>query len=149
MLVISLTDGRTNDYRERVVAVVEHLKRTTGTPARIAVDNGPVFISKALDAWAYQNEVRLAFSRSGKPTDNAFTESFNGHLRAGCLNCHWFASLEEARQTVEAWRIGHNTVRPHRALGQAARAAWIPSLGGSRLTFRVDQTRGQVNEAMG
>src|SRR5829696_5869905 len=54
MLVISLTDGRMNDDRERVVAVVEHLKRTTGTPARIAVDNGPEVISKALDAWAYQ-----------------------------------------------------------------------------------------------
>jgi putative transposase len=109
---------------ERVVAVLEQLKRTAGTPKRIAVDNGPEFISKALDAWAYQHGVQLEFSRPGKPTDNAFAESFNGHFRAECLDCHWFASLEEARQTIEAWRMDYNSERPHRALGQQTPTAW-------------------------
>jgi putative transposase len=109
---------------ERVVGVLERLKRVTGTPERIAVDNGPEFISKALDAWAYRNGVQLEFSRLGKPTDNAFAESFNGRFRDECLNQHWFASLEEARQTIEAWRIEYNTERPHRALGQQTPAAW-------------------------
>jgi putative transposase len=109
---------------ERVVAVLERLKRTTGTPQRIAIDNGPEFVSKALDAWAYRNGVQLEFSRPGKPTDNAFAESFNGRFRDECLNLHWFASLEEVRQTVEAWRIDYNTERPHRALGQQTPAAW-------------------------
>jgi putative transposase len=109
---------------ERVVAVLEHLKRTIGRPERIAVDNGPEFISKALDAWAYRNGVQLEFSRPGKPTDNAFAESFNGRFRDECLNQHWFASVEEVRQTVEAWRIEYNTERPHRALGQQTPAAW-------------------------
>ena len=97
---------------------------TVGVPQRIAIDNGPEFISKALDAWAYRHQVQLEFSRPGKPTDNAFAESFNGHFRAECLDCHWFASLEEARQTIEAWRIEYNTERPHRALGQQTPAAW-------------------------
>jgi putative transposase len=109
---------------ERVVAVLERLKRTTGTPERIAIDNGPEFISKALDAWAYRNSVQLEFSRPGKPTDNAFAESFNGRLRDECLDQHWFTSLEEVRQTVEAWRIDYNTERPHRALNQQTPAAW-------------------------
>jgi putative transposase len=109
---------------ERVVAVLERLQRTTGTPQRIAIDNGPEFVSKALDAWAYRNGVQLEFSRPGKPTDNAFAESFNGRFRDECLDQHWFASLEEVRQTVEAWRIDYNTERPHRALGQQAPAAW-------------------------
>ena len=109
---------------ERVVAVLERLKRTTGTPQRIAIDNGPEFVSKALDAWAYRNGVQLEFSRPGKPTDNAFAESFNGRFRDECLDQHWFASLEEVRQTIEAWRIDYNTERPHRALGQQAPAAW-------------------------
>jgi putative transposase len=109
---------------ERVVAVLERLKRTAGTPERIAIDNGPEFISKALDAWAYQNGVQLEFSRPGKPTDNAFVESFNGRFRDECLDQHWFASVEEVRQTVEAWRIDYNTERPHRALGQQTPAAW-------------------------
>jgi putative transposase len=109
---------------ERVVGVLERLKRMVGRPERIAVDNGPEFISKALDAWAYRNGVQLEFSRPGKPTDNAFAESFNGRFRDECLNQHWFASLEEARQTIEAWRIDYNTERPRRGLGQQTPAAW-------------------------
>ena len=109
---------------ERVVAVLERLKGTIGRPERIAIDNGPEFISKALDAWAYHNSVQLEFSRPGKPTDNAFAESFNGRFRDECLNQHWFVSLEEVQQTVEAWRLDHNMARPHRALGQQTPAAW-------------------------
>jgi putative transposase len=109
---------------ERVVTLLEGLRSTAGMPQRLAVDNGPEFISKALDAWAYQNGVHLEFSRSGKPTDNAFAESFNGRFRDECRNQHWFASLEEVKQTVEAWRIEYNTERPHRALGQQTPAAW-------------------------
>jgi putative transposase len=109
---------------ERVVAVLERLKQTVGAPERLAIDNGPEFVSKALDAWAYRNGVQLEFSRPGKPTDNAFAESFNGRFRDECLDQHWFASLEEARQTIEAWRIDYNTERPHRALGQQTPAAW-------------------------
>lgn len=110
---------------ERVVAILEQLKRTIGVPQRIAIDNGPEFISKALDAWAYRHGVQLEFSRPGKPTDNAFAESFNGHFRAECLDQHWFASLEEARQIIEAWRIDYNTERPHRALKQLTPTAWM------------------------
>jgi putative transposase len=109
---------------ERVVTLLDRLRSTVGVPQRIAIDNGPEFISKALDAWAYQNGVQLEFSRPGKPTDNAFAESFNGRFRDECLNLHWFASLEEVRQTLEEWRIAYNTERPHRALGQQTPAAW-------------------------
>jgi len=101
---------------ETVVAVLDRLKATVGLPKRLAVDNGPEFISKALDAWAYRNGVQRECSRPGKPTDNAYVESFNGHFRQECLDKHWFASLEEARQVIEAWRIEYNTERPHQAL---------------------------------
>jgi len=109
---------------ERVVTLLEGLRSTVGVPQRLAVDNGPEFISKALDAWAYHNGVQLEFSRPGKPTDNAFAESFNGRLRDECLNQHWFASLEEVKPTVEVCRIEDHTERPHRALGQQTPAAW-------------------------
>ena len=110
---------------ERVVAVLDRLKETVGRPERIAVDNGPEFISKALDAWAYRNGVRLEFSRLGKPTDNAFVESFNGHVREECLNQHWFETLAEAREVIEAWRVEYNEERPHRALQQRTPAAFL------------------------
>jgi len=51
-------------------------------PKSIRVDNGPEFISRDLDLWVWSNGVTLDFSRPGKPTDNAFVESFNGKVRA-------------------------------------------------------------------
>ena len=42
---------------QRVVAVLEQLQATRGVPQRIAVDNGPEFVSKALDAWAHRHGV--------------------------------------------------------------------------------------------
>jgi putative transposase len=100
-----------------VVRVLERVSSTRGKPQSIRVDNGPEFISRSLDLWAYFNGVKLDFSRPGKPTDNAVIESFNGRLRDECLNQHWFLSLDEARAVTEAWRDDYNRVRPHGALG--------------------------------
>jgi putative transposase len=80
----------------------------------------PEFVRKALDAWADEHGVRLQFIRPGKPVENAHIESFNGRLREECLNQHAFASLDDARRRIEAWRADYNSVRPHSALGQLA-----------------------------
>jgi putative transposase len=55
---------------EHVVEAMTRLATVRGAPLAIRVDNGPEFISKVLDRWAYENEVKLDFSRPGKPTDN-------------------------------------------------------------------------------
>jgi putative transposase len=101
---------------KRVVEVMERLKMTFGLPKIIKVDNGSEFISKAMDEWAHHNGVKLAFSRPGQPTDNAFSESFNGRLRQECLNQNWITTLADARQMVEAWREDYNELRPHSSL---------------------------------
>ena len=101
-----------------VVQVLEGVTKHHGKPETIRVDNGPEFISKSLDLWAYWNGVKLDFSRPGKPTDNAFIESFNGKFREECLNQNWFLSLEDAQERVDAWRRDYNEERPHSALGQ-------------------------------
>jgi len=66
---------------EPVVEVMARISSIRGAPRTIRVDNGPEFISKALDRWTYENGVTLEFSRPGKPTDDAFAESFNARLR--------------------------------------------------------------------
>ena len=71
-----------------------------------------------MDLWAYHSQVQIDFSRPGKPTDNAHVESFNGTLRAECLDVHWFATLTEAKQVIEDWRREYNDSRPHRSLGE-------------------------------
>ncbi len=82
-------------------------------PTRILVDNGTEFTSKALDAWAYWNKVKLDFSRRGKPGDNAHIEAFNSLVRRECLSQHWFTTLEEARGILETWKEEYNNDRPH------------------------------------
>ena len=100
-----------------VVEVLEQVGRRVGLPKTIRVDQGTEFVSRDLDLWAYQRDVTLDFSRPGKPTDNAFIESFNGKFRAECLNAHWFMSLDDARRKCEAWRRDYNEARPHSAIG--------------------------------
>jgi len=100
-----------------VVQVLESICRQLGFLATIRVDQGTEFVSRDLDLWAYQRGVTLDFSRPGKPTDNAFIEAFNGRSRAECLNTHWFMSLADASEKLEAWRRYYNEERPHGAIG--------------------------------
>jgi len=104
---------------QHVVELLERICFYRGTPGTIRVDNGPEFISKALDQWAHENGVTLDFSRPGKPTDNAFIESFNGSFRDECLNINWFQSLNDARAKIETWRKEYNEFRPHSSLGDS------------------------------
>ncbi len=102
---------------ERVAHFLDELAATRGLPEVIVVDNGPEFISNALDRWAFERKVKLHFIRPGKPTENAFVESFNGRLREECLNATWFDSLDHARKVIDAWLHDYNHERPHSALG--------------------------------
>ena len=101
-----------------VIEVLERLREERGLPTTIVTDNGSEFTSRAFDAWAYARGVKLEFIQPGKPTQNAFIESFNGTFRDDCLNLHWFVSLEDARRTIEAWRRVYNEKRPHSSLGR-------------------------------
>jgi putative transposase len=101
----------------RVVRVLEQLREMRGAPAAIQVDNGTEFTSRVVDQWAHQQQVALHFIERGKPTQNAFIESFNGKFRDECLNQNWFVDLRDAREVIEAWRVDYNTVRPHSSLG--------------------------------
>jgi putative transposase len=100
----------------RVVEVLSRLAQEQEMPDVIQCDNGTEFTSQALDEWVHRQGIKLDFSRPGKPTDNGFIESFNGKLRAECLNQHWFSSIQEARSIIEAWRREYNQERPHRSL---------------------------------
>lgn len=100
----------------RVVSVLERLAEFRGLPQSVTVDNGPEFISKALDEWAYRQQLQLRFIAPGKPTQNAYVESFNGKFRDECLNEHWFLSMRHARDVIARWRQEYNEERPHSSL---------------------------------
>jgi putative transposase len=100
----------------RVARVLDFLVHLKGKPETIVIDNGPEFSGRALDSWAYENQVFLHFIQPGKPVQNAYVESFNGKFRYECLNDHWFGSLDEATEVVHAWREDFNHQRPHSSL---------------------------------
>ena len=77
---------------------------------------GPEFTSKAMLKWSLDSGIKLDFIEPGKTTQTAFIESFNGKFRQECLRQHWFRSLREVRDVVEAWRLDYNHVRPHSSL---------------------------------
>jgi len=95
-------------------------------------DNGSEFTSQVMDLWAYHHLVKIDFSRPGKPTDNAYVESFNGTLRAECLDAHWFSTLPEACQLIQGWRSAYNASRPHRALGEHTPNEFAGQIAASR-----------------
>ena len=102
----------------------------------IVSDNGTEFTSNAILSWAAEHQVNWHYIAPGKPTQNAFAESFNGTLRNECLNVHWFLTLADARQTLETWRRDYDEVRPHSSLANltpwafavASRACGAPAL---------------------
>ena len=102
---------------ENVVEVLNRLARQRGGTKFLFADNGAEFTGHLVDIWAYHHNVRIDFSRLGKPTDNAFIETFNGSLRDECWNLHWFDNLAEAKRLIEAWRIDYNVSRPHMGIG--------------------------------
>jgi putative transposase len=129
----------------RVVEALDVLLLVRGRPATIVCDNGPEFVSLALDQWASAHGIRLDFIRPGHPVENCFIESFNGKLRDECLNLHHFASLAEAQAVIEVWRAEYHTDRPHRGLGQRTPAEYAASLT-PRLPDSEQQNRDQQHE---
>ena len=115
---------------KRVVAALALAVAMRGKPKSIRVDNGPEFISTALDAWACEQQTALHFIRPGKPTENGHIESFNGKLRDECLNTNWFLDLADAQERIELWRRDYNEVRPHSSLGYLSPIEYINQLRG-------------------
>jgi len=109
----------------RLVAELDRLIFARGKPMTIVSDNGTEMTSRAVLRWAARTGVEWHYIAPGKPTQNAFIESFNSRFRDECLNEHVFATLPEAAEIIEAWRIDYNTNRPHSALGNLTPAEFV------------------------
>lgn len=96
------TDGLR--FRDRLAAVSDNGTELTST-------------STSILNWSQERQVEWHDIAPGKPTQNAFFESFNGQLRDECLNETLFTSLLQARPMLATWRQDYNTIRPHSKLG--------------------------------
>jgi putative transposase len=130
----------------KVTSFLDQIAVIHGYPQRIRVDNGPEFTSGCFHRWAEMRNIIIEHIRPGKPSDNAFAESFIGKLRDECLNEHWFLNLDHAQQIIEAWRETYNTERPHSSLNNLTPYEFIKEqaipLQDERLNLKLAQRMG-------
>ncbi len=137
-----VSDGFTDGRRFRILAVVDDFSRECltlvadtslsgarvareldgliarrGRPQSIVSDNGAELTSMAILRWCQETPVEWHYIAPGKPTQNAFVESFNGRLRDELLNETLFTTLAQARAVLAEWQMDYNTVRSHSRLG--------------------------------
>ncbi len=87
-----------------VVTMLEAIAHETGYPLFLRIDNGPEMIASVLEAWANEHGVTLLFIQPGKPTQNAFIESFNSRVRDELLNPNRFRTIFEVKDSALAGR---------------------------------------------
>ena len=120
-----------------VTRALDRLAADRGLPRILRTDNGPEFCGRAMLTWAHARGVTLRLIEPGKPTQNAYIESFNGRFRDECLNEHWFTSLAHAQAVIEAWRREYNEERPKKGLGGLTPADYARRLSANASTVTV------------
>lgn len=113
---------------ENLCEVLEFVMLIHGKPEYIRTDNGSEFTSKVFCLWLMKQEVKQHFIQPGKPTQNAYIESFNGRFRDECLNGNYFLDLEDAQRKIESWRDFYNEIRPHSSLGMISPKNYLAKL---------------------
>ena len=113
---------------KRVAREMNALIARRGRPGAIVSDNGMGFTSAAVLAFTQAAKLDWRYIAPGKPTQNAFAESFQGRMRDECLNEHLFFSMNHARAVVAGWVEDFNTARPHSAIGYMTPAAYAATL---------------------
>lgn len=99
-----------------VIAVLDDVAALHGYPKYLRIDNGTELTSKLMQQWSEEHDVELLYIQPGKPTQNAFIESFNNRVRTELLNSRWFYTLVEAQATGYTWMHGYNTTHAHSSL---------------------------------
>lgn len=100
----------------RVIRTLEQIIEFRGKPSKLRMDNGPEFISHLFEAWCNEQGIELQYIQPGKPTQNAYIESFNGLYRRHVLDHYLFETLEEVRALTDEWIEHYNTEKPHESL---------------------------------
>ena len=100
----------------RFARELDAVTRLSGKPKTIVSDNGTELTSRAILKWQAKTDVAWGYVAPGKPTQNAFVESFDGRLRDECLNEGVFDSLDQDRHVLRRWRHDYNHMRLHSSL---------------------------------
>ena len=121
----------TNLPAGRVLRVLDRLaEERCCFPERLRMDNGPEFVSSAMEMWADEHGVELDFIQPGQPTQNSYIERFNRTYREEVLDLYIFDSLSEVRHFTEIFIREYNEERPHESLGKVTPIEFASQRGG-------------------
>jgi putative transposase len=111
-----------------VIRALDEIASIRGYPKRLRVDNGPENTAGKMLEWSVEHNVDLHFIDPGKPSQNAWIESFNGRVRDEFLNAQAFWNLPAVRAAAETWLIDYNEERPHSSLGYLTPKEFVETL---------------------
>ena len=83
----------------------------------IRCDNGPEYISGALQAWTERQDIALLYIRPRNLQQNAHIERYNRTVRYAWLARNLFNDIQPVQDIATRWLWTYNHERPNRALG--------------------------------
>jgi len=101
----------------KVIRALEQIINWRGKPKIIRCDNGPEYISSALQTWAENNQIKIEYIQPGNPQQNAYVERFNRTVRCEWLSQYYCKDLEEVQLFATNWMWYYKLDRPKLALG--------------------------------
>ena len=102
---------------EWVIRALEPIIEWRGQPQAIRCDNGPEYISEALQRWAVKRGIRLDYIQPGNPQQNAYIERYNRTVRHEWLGQYLFESIRAVQAFATRWLWGYNHERPNMDFG--------------------------------
>jgi putative transposase len=85
----------------------------TRLPRQIRSDNGPKFVSRAVDQWPTDKTCSATRSNRGRLMENGCLESFERRFGDERPIENWFCSLADAREKIAQWKQDYSEQRPH------------------------------------
>ncbi|KAB1112942.1 IS3 family transposase [Neorhizobium galegae] len=124
----------------RVARELTTLIERRGKPGMIVSDNGTELTSNAILAWSKDHKVEWHYIAPGKPMQNGYVESFNGHMRDELLNESLFFGLDHARSAIAEWADDYNHFRPHSSLGYQTPADYAGTIAATGSNAAQDES---------
>ena len=97
-----------------VTCILDRAARFRGYPSAIRTDQGPEFTGRALDQWAYDNQVKLKLTNPENQRQNAYIETTASSVMNVCTN---MVSVCRTRRAIIRRGVRLQQYRPHSMLG--------------------------------
>ena len=101
----------------RVIRSLDQVIQWRGKPRAIRCDNGPEYISGALQVWSERHDIALLYIQPGNPQQNAYIERYNRTVRCAWLASNLLNDIEQVQDIATRWLWTYNHERPNMALG--------------------------------